>query len=120
MSNFVDTIADRYGVIRREYGLPAHEALRLARENSPTLWFQLYQRRAREIRRQRTKRVTVNMLGFRQLECMAEDKGVTVRELFEALMHYAISQHERPGSWEANGPFDLANYGPDGYADKWF
>lgn len=47
----------------------------------------------------------------------------TPAKYLEALLHYAISQHERSGSWEAVIPFDFNNYderNPNAHADKWF
>lgn len=52
---------------------------------------------------------------------MAEVSGCTQRQYLEALLHYAASCQKRPGSWEANKPFDLAMYlDPECHADKWF
>lgn len=53
-------------------------------------------------------------------KALAERAGVTRAEYVEALLHYAASINIRPGSWEANQPFDINSYGPDGHADKWF
>ena len=66
-----------------------------------------------------TSRVSLNADGIRRIREIAELKGITPRTLLEAYMHYAISQYERPGSWEARG-FEIENYMPDGLADKWF
>lgn len=50
---------------------------------------------------------------------LREACGFTLRQYIEALMHFGISQWERPGSWEADR-FDPANYREDGVADRWF
>ncbi len=67
-----------------------------------------------------TKRVTLNARGVERMQEMADAKGISLRELMEALMHHVLSTYERPGSWEANTAFNFDNYRPDGYADKWF
>jgi hypothetical protein len=59
---------------------------------------------------------------------MAHAQGVTKRAYLEALLHYAGSCHFRPGSWEANTPFDYSRYdesnldsnGLGTFADRWF
>lgn len=68
-----------------------------------------------------TFRIT-NPGAVRLLINMAEAEGCEPQDFIEALLHYAGSIHKRPGSWEANKPFELASYiGPDsGFADKWF
>lgn len=54
------------------------------------------------------------------LKALAERAEVSATDYFEALLHYAASINIRPGSWEANQPFDIHAYGPDGFADRWF
>ncbi|MCK9985656.1 MAG: hypothetical protein AzoDbin1_02128 [Azoarcus sp.] len=69
-----------------------------------------------------TTRVTISNGARGLLEVMAEEAGVTPRQYLEALLHYAGSIYNRPGSWEANTPFSIETYEPrDGsYADRWF
>ena len=51
---------------------------------------------------------------------LAKYHGKTQRQIIESLLHFAASQMERPGSWEAQG-FDIASYyGPNAFADRWF
>jgi hypothetical protein len=99
----------------RSYGMRASHALHTARRDKFEACAWWFNRQRSEL----TARVRINMRGLDRIEQIAEHHGVTVREYLEALMHYAISTHERPGSWEAQG-FDFANYRGDGYADKWF
>lgn len=66
-----------------------------------------------------TKAIRLNARGLDRMGEVAAMHGISKRELMERLMHYAISTYERPGSWEAEG-FDVAHYGPEGYADRWF
>ena len=54
------------------------------------------------------------------LKALAERADVSQAAYIEALLHYAASINIRPGSWEANQPFDINAYGSEGYADKWF
>lgn len=54
------------------------------------------------------------------LKALAERARVSETDYFEALLHYAASINIRPGSWEANQPFDINAYGPEGHADRWF
>jgi hypothetical protein len=65
--------------------------------------------------------VRLNAKGLDKLRDVAEARGVSVREYLEALMHFAISQHERPGSWEAE-TFRFENYDQRGerFADRGF
>mgnify|MGYP001366468090 CR=1 FL=1 len=68
-----------------------------------------------------TSRVAISKRGAALLREVAKDAGVTPREYLEALLHYGASQFKRPGSWEANTPFQLSNYvGEEAHADKWF
>lgn len=68
-----------------------------------------------------TTRVTISKRGAAVLNELAAAAGVTPREYLEALLHYGGSQMNRPGSWEANCPFELRNYvGDDAHADRWF
>lgn len=75
----------------------------------------------------KTKTVRISAQGIDRLREVARVHGMTQRQYLEALMHYAISQYERPGSWEAQG-FDPQNYRPGfdetgfplGCADRWF
>lgn len=54
------------------------------------------------------------------LDIAARSYGVTKTDLLNALAHYVTSINERPGSWEAESKFDIANYiGPNAFADKW-
>lgn len=73
-----------------------------------------------DTKRLNTKRIALDAHGMARMQEMADYHGITLRQLFEALMHYAISTYERPHSWEADRPFHPSNYGPDSYADKWF
>ena len=101
----------------RSYDMPALHALQCARRGG---MYEAYSWWRRQRRSQQVGSVKLNAAGLDRLEAIAEYHGVTVREYMEALMHYAISTHERPGSWEAGG-FDISNYrGPEGYADRWF
>ncbi|PLJ29899.1 hypothetical protein [Klebsiella quasipneumoniae] len=52
----------------------------------------------------------------------AATHDVDLRTYIEALANYAISCELRPGSWEANRPFEFATYDKRGetYADQWF
>lgn len=54
------------------------------------------------------------------LKALAERAEVSTADYFEALLHYAASITIRPGSWEANQPFNIHAYGPEGFADRWF
>ena len=54
------------------------------------------------------------------LRVIADGHGVSTREYLEGLIHYAVSQWRRPGSWEAVVPFDFCNYTEGGHADRWF
>jgi hypothetical protein len=65
------------------------------------------------------KTVSLDAKAVQLVRDIAERRGVSLPVFLEALMHYAISQDERPGSWEAQG-FDFANYGEGGFADRWF
>jgi len=69
-----------------------------------------------------TSRVTISRGAAELLQKIAKANEVTPRQYVEALLHYAGSIHHRPGSWEANKPFDLYDYTGNnaGYADKWF
>jgi hypothetical protein len=72
--------------------------------------------------KQPTKRVALNARGVERVAAIAERHGVSTREYIEALLHYAISTDERPGSWEAQG-FSFSNYdrrGDGAFADRWF
>lgn len=69
-----------------------------------------------------TKRVALDANGVDKLAQIAAEHGVSLRVYLEALMHFAISQSERPGSWEAQG-FNFSNYdtrGDSAFADRWF
>ncbi len=74
-----------------------------------------------------TSSIKLNTDGLQRMREVAEANDMTLRQFMEALMHYAISQHKRPGSWEAN-VFDPRNYSdkidaegyPIGCADRWF
>jgi hypothetical protein len=66
-----------------------------------------------------TTAIRLSARGLDQLREIAQTKGTTPRAYLEALMHFAISQWERPGSWEAQG-FDYTNYADGGCADRWF
>lgn len=75
----------------------------------------------------KTTSVRLSAEGIEKIREVANVHGMTVRQYLEALMHYGLSQWERPGSWEAQ-VFDPSNYQPgfdkDGfplsYADRWF
>ena len=64
--------------------------------------------------------VRLNREGVERIRKLARMNGMTLRQYMEGLMHYAISTFERSGSWEANKPFDPADYREGGYADRWF
>lgn len=74
-----------------------------------------------------TTSVRLSAEGVKKIRAVAEVHGMTVRQYLEALMHYGLSQWERPGSWEAQ-IFDPGNYQPGtdkngfplGFADRWF
>lgn len=66
-----------------------------------------------------TKAIRLSACGLDQLCEIAHTRGMTPRAYLEALVHFAISQWERPGSWEAQG-FDYTSYTADGCADRWF
>lgn len=54
---------------------------------------------------------------------MAAEEGVTAEAFVHALLNYACSRYRRPGSWEADIPFDFRHYddrNPDTHADRWF
>jgi hypothetical protein len=72
----------------------------------------------------KTKRVTINAKAVDYLDEMAAAEGVSKKVYLEALMNYAISCYRRPGSWEANRPFEFSTYddrlGEDIFADRWF
>ena len=74
-----------------------------------------------EPRRSRTttKAIRLSARGLDQFREVARAKGATSRTYLEALMHFAISQWARPGSWEAQG-FDYTSYAAGGCADRWF
>ncbi len=102
----------------RSWGMSATPAMACARRGDragPYLWW-----RRKRLAEAHPRRVALNAAGLESIEAIAECHGVSAREYLEALMHYAISTHERPGSWEGAGAFDFDNYRPDGYADKWF
>jgi hypothetical protein len=62
----------------------------------------------------------LNKLAAELAREIAAAEGCTPRHWLEALLQYGGSCH-RPGSWEANRPFDLQMYlGDDCLADKWF
>ena len=67
-----------------------------------------------------TVRVIISADAKALLDEMANAAGATPRQYLEALLHYAGSCYNRPGSWEANCSFDYGNYTDDGYADRWF
>ena len=70
----------------------------------------------------KTASVTINASAKAQLAEHAAAHGVSLRTYLEALASYAISCERRPGSWEANKPFDFATYDErhEVYADRWF
>jgi hypothetical protein len=69
-------------------------------------------------------RVTISTGAAALLRELAARNDVTPRAYLEALLHYAGSCERRPGSWEADRPFDFASYDErtdDGrFADRWF
>jgi hypothetical protein len=73
-----------------------------------------------EAHQRAVSRLTVDAKGAKLLAVIAAGYGVSTREYLEGLIHYAVSQWERPGSWEAASPFDFRNYTEGGYADRWF
>lgn len=67
--------------------------------------------------------VRINPTAKAKLAEIAASHDTTPSKYLEALLHYAISQHERPGSWEAASAFDFYNYddrNEGAFADKWF
>lgn len=70
----------------------------------------------------RVEPIEVNSKAHDLLAELAADHGVALRTYIEALANYAISCERRPGSWEANAPFDFGNYDArhEVYADTWF
>jgi hypothetical protein len=68
--------------------------------------------------------VTLSQAAVDLLDEMAQAEGVSRRVYLHALLHYAGSCYNRPGSWEAAKPFDFGSYDDrteDGrYADRWF
>jgi hypothetical protein len=68
-----------------------------------------------------TATVTISRHAVALAREIAAANGITPRQYLEALLHYGGSCHNRPGSWEANQPFDLGMYlRADCLADKWF
>lgn len=69
-------------------------------------------------------RTTIDAKAYALLAEMAAAEAVTPRQYLEALLHYAGSCHQRPGSWEANAPFRFRSYDnrcEEGlFADRWF
>lgn len=68
--------------------------------------------------------VTLKPGAIALLDEMAAAEGVSRRVYLEALLHYAGSCYNRPGSWEADRPFRFAAYDDrteEGrQADRWF
>lgn len=123
-ATIVPPLRDRYRTFR-SVGLPCLSALFYARRTDNVdayrhelnMWAR---HRADQLRSEQLRRVSLNARGVDRIDDIAAQHGITARELLERLMHFAISQHERPGSWEAQG-FDLNAYDPDnGCADRWF
>src|ERR1700748_3323379 len=50
-----------------------------------------------------TEAIHLSACGLDQLREVASADGTTPQAYLEALMHFAISQWARPGSWEAQG-----------------
>jgi hypothetical protein len=72
-------------------------------------------------RKAETATVTIGKRAVALVREIAAAEGCTPRQYLEALLHYGGSVHKRPGSWEANQPFDLGMYlSADCFADKWF
>jgi hypothetical protein len=68
-----------------------------------------------------TATLTVSRRAAELVREIAAAEGCTPRQYLEALLHYGGSCHKRPGSWEANQPFNPQMYlSKDCYADKWF
>jgi hypothetical protein len=68
-----------------------------------------------------TATVTISKRAVALVREIAAANGITQRQYLEALLHYGGSCHKRPGSWEANRPFDLHMYlDEESHADKWF
>jgi hypothetical protein len=68
-----------------------------------------------------TASIRINKLAAELVREIAAAEGCTPRQWREALLQYGGSCHRRPGSWEANRPFDLQMYlSEDCLADKWF
>jgi hypothetical protein len=68
-----------------------------------------------------TASIRINKLAAELVREIAAVEGCTPQQWLEALLHYGGSCHKRPGSCEANSPFDLRRYlSEDCLADKWF
>lgn len=106
-----------YRVYRGTYGMRASAAIWQARRGAN---YEVYQRWARDRLAEQRRQVKLNASGLAQVAGIAEAHGVTQTQYLEALMHFAISQYERPGSWEAQGFDPCAYFGEQAFADRWF
>lgn len=71
--------------------------------------------------RWKPSRVTISGEAAHLLNEAAEEYGMTPREMLEAMLHHGFSGLNRPGSWEASGPFSPYTYqGENAVADRWF
>lgn len=71
--------------------------------------------------RWKPSRVTISGEAAHLLAEAAHEYGLTQRELIEAMLHHGLSGLNRPGSWEASGPFSPYTYhGDNAVADRWF
>jgi len=67
--------------------------------------------------------VDLHPQALQALSTMAAEESVTAETFLRALLNYAYSRYRRPGSWEADIPFDFGHYderNPDTHADRWF
>lgn len=65
----------------------------------------------------------LNAKGLDRMRVVADARGVTVREYMEALMHFAISQHDRSWSMAEALAVDLYDYErrlSKFLVDRWF
>lgn len=61
--------------------------------------------------------------AIKTLEKIANQYGATPAAVLDALLHYATSIYERPGSWEASKAFDFHDYDihhEQAFADRWW
>ena len=67
--------------------------------------------------------VAIRPEALEALSTMATEQSVSAEAFLHALLNYAYSRYQRPGSWESDIPFDFSHYddrNPDTHADRWF